>query len=67
MIRFVKPNAKILKKIFPEGKANVITRNYPLTAEELKKKTKLKDGGELYLLGFSGQTEKYLVEAERVK
>ena len=30
---------------FPSGKANVITRNYPLTAEALKKKLKLKDGG----------------------
>jgi 16S rRNA G966 N2-methylase RsmD len=66
IIRTVKPDAKILKETFPEGKANVITRNYPLTAEELKKKTKLKDGGELYLIGFSGQVEKYLVAAERI-
>jgi 16S rRNA G966 N2-methylase RsmD len=67
IIRSVKPDTKILKETFPESKANVITRNYPLTAEELKKKTKLKDGGELYLLGFSGQNEKYLVAAERIK
>lgn len=63
----VRSNSRILKEIFPEGKANVITRNYPLTTEELRKKTKLKDGGKLYLLGFSGQTEKYLVAAERIK
>lgn len=67
IIQSVKPDAKNLKETFPEGKANVITRNYPLTTEELKKKTKLKDGGALYLLGFSGQTEKYLVAAERIK
>lgn len=67
IIQLVKPSTKNLKETFPEGKANVITRNYPLTTEELKKKTKLKDGGELYLLGFSGQTEKYLVAAERIK
>ena len=67
IIQSVKPSAKNLKETFPEGKANVITRNYPLTTEELKKKTKLKDGGALYLLGFSGQTEKYLVAAERIK
>jgi len=67
MIRAVKPDAKILKEIFTEGKANVITRNYPLSAEELKKKAKLKDGGVLYLIGFSGQAEKYLVAAERIK
>ena len=63
----VKPDAKLMKAIFPEGKANVITRNYPLSPEELKKKTKLKDGGELYLIGFTGPKEKYLVAADRLK
>jgi 16S rRNA G966 N2-methylase RsmD len=67
IIQSVKPDARSLKETFPEGKANVITRNYPLTTEKLKKRTKLKDGGELYLLGFSGQREKYLVAAERIK
>lgn len=67
IIRSVKPDPKILSEIFLEGKANVITRNYPLTVDELKKKTKLKDGGELYLLGFAGKTIKYLVAAERIK
>jgi 16S rRNA G966 N2-methylase RsmD len=67
VIRPVKSDPKTLKEVFSEGKANVITRNYPLSPEELKKKTKLKDGGELYLLGFSGQKEKYLVAATRIK
>jgi hypothetical protein len=67
IIRPVKPDPKTLKEIFTEGKANVITRNYPLSPEELKKKTKLKDGGELYLIGFSGQKEKYLTAATRIK
>jgi hypothetical protein len=67
IIGLVKQDPKILRKTFPEGQANVITRNYPLTPEGLKKKTKLKDGGTLYLIGFSGQTEKYLVAAERIK
>lgn len=31
--------------------ANVLTRNYPLTPEQLKKKMHLKDGGEDYLIG----------------
>ncbi|SNS54675.1 Conserved hypothetical protein 95 [Ekhidna lutea] len=35
-----------------KGKINVITRNYPLPATELKKKWKLKDGGDYYLLAF---------------
>jgi len=31
------------------AKANISTRNYPLTVEELRKKLQLKDGGDLYL------------------
>ncbi len=54
-----------IKKYFPDGKANVTTRNYPLTAEMLKKKTGLKDGGEKFLFGFSGQQKKFLVVAIR--
>lgn len=63
----VKPNQNKLKSIFLDGKANVTTRNYPLTVEELKKKTGLKDGGDKYLIGFSGLKEKFLVAATRVK
>jgi hypothetical protein len=48
-------------------KANVLTRNYPLTSEQLKKKLKLEDGGEMYVLGFSGPTKKFLVSAVRVR
>lgn len=55
-----------LQQIFPLEKANVITRNYPLTAEELKKKLGLKDGGEKYLIGFSGLKKKFLVAAKRL-
>ena len=47
-------------------KANVITRNYPLTAEELKKKLKLSDGGEKYVIGFSSLKKKYVVLATRL-
>jgi hypothetical protein len=31
--------------------ANVICRNYPLSAEGLKKQLKVKDGGETYVIG----------------
>jgi hypothetical protein len=31
-------------------KANIITRNFPLSPDELKKKHKLTDGGEQYLI-----------------
>jgi hypothetical protein len=36
---FVKADAKVLNDFFPEGKANSTTRNYPLSVDELKKKT----------------------------
>lgn len=51
----------------PGMKANVIVRNYPLTAEELKKKLKLSDGGENYVIGFSGTKKKYVVLASRLE
>lgn len=67
IISFVKSDPKKVLEAFPDQKANIITRNYPLSVEEIKKKTKLKDGGEKYLLGFSGQKEKFLCVAERLQ
>jgi hypothetical protein len=64
----VKSDAKAVAQFFPEGKANIITRNYPLGVEEIKKKLKLKDGGDKYLLGFTAPgNNKMLVCAERLK
>ena len=62
----IKSDSKVIQTYFPNGKANVMTRNYPLSAEELKKKVKLKDGGHKFLIGFSGPKEKYLAVATRV-
>lgn len=62
----IKPNSKMAHELFPKGMANIITRNYPLSPEELKKKLNLKDGGEFYLIGFSA-AEKYLVAVNRIK
>ena len=62
-----KADPKILKEFFPEGKANITTRNYPLSVEELKKKTCLKDGGDKFLIGFSGTKSKFLLVATRIR
>lgn len=62
----VKPDKK-LRDRFPGGKANVVLRNYPMTVEELKKKTGLTDGGDLYLIGCSGVKEKWTFIATRLK
>ena len=40
---------KKLKKLIPNNKANITTRNFPISVAEIRKKTKLKDGGNDYL------------------
>ena len=50
----------------PEGKANVLTRNYPLTPEQVKKKYRLKDGGDLYLIGCRVNGKPMLFVANRI-
>ena len=62
----LKPGKK-LRDHFPDGKANIVLRNYPTTVEELKKKTGLTDGGDLYLLGCSGVKEKWIFTATRLQ
>ncbi|MBP8792419.1 MAG: RsmD family RNA methyltransferase [Lutibacter sp.] len=42
-------NKKVLKKLLPEGKANITTRNFPDTVEQIRKKTGIKEGGTVYL------------------
>jgi hypothetical protein len=63
----LKADAKSAATHFSASKANVITRNYPLTPDELKKKLKLQDGGDKYLIGCSGEKQKFLIAAERLK
>jgi len=63
----MKSDSKEIAAKFPDQKANVITRNYPLTPVELKKKLNLQDGGDKYLIGCSGEKQKFLIAAERLK
>lgn len=49
---------KDIKKLLPDGKANVLAKNYPLKPEELKKKFNLKDGGEFFLIGYRDTDKK---------
>lgn len=46
--------------------ANVLVRNYPLTAEQLKKKWHIKDGGEDYLIGCRVQGQPTLFHTTRI-
>jgi len=59
----VKENANDSKP----AKANIIVRNYPMPVDEIKKKTGIKDGGDLYVLFFSGVKKKFAVSADRLQ
>ena len=44
-----KPNKKDINKILPYLKANITTRNYTMSVVDIRKKFKLKDGGDDYI------------------
>ncbi len=46
---FNKETVKLLKNKYP--KANISTRNFPLSPQELKKTLRIEDGGEIYIFG----------------
>jgi 16S rRNA G966 N2-methylase RsmD len=49
------------------SKANVVTRNFDLKPEEIKKKFKIKDGGDLYLFFcINHLDQKIVIQAKRV-
>ncbi|AEI46589.1 class I SAM-dependent methyltransferase [Runella slithyformis] len=50
VINTVKADAKALTPYLANEKANLTLRNFPGTTDELRKKLKLKDGGNVYLL-----------------
>lgn len=61
-------NKKEIKKALPLMKANVITKNFPLNAQELIKKYKLKEGGEEYLIAYTDVfNQKEVVICRRLK
>jgi hypothetical protein len=49
---------KWLQSVLPDMKANISTRNFPLKADEIRKKFQLKDGGEFTLFAFRNQLNK---------
>ena len=40
---------KTIQALIPDGKANIQTRNFPDSVEEIRKKIKLKDGGSIFI------------------
>lgn len=59
----IKIDSKTIASYFPSGRASMVTRNYPLSVDALRKKTKLKDGGDNFLIGCSGVNKKFLIVA----
>lgn len=60
--------AKAARSLFPEGKANVLARNAGLASDALKRKLKLNDGGELFAIGTTDQSEqRILLKCRRVE
>ncbi len=49
---------KVLKTYGVESRVNVISRNHPHSPEQILKKFKLKEGGDLYIIGFRDQRNK---------
>lgn len=48
-------------KLFESTKANITTRNFPLKVEEIRKKHKIKDGGDLYLFFTTDLNNKKII------
>ncbi len=67
ILKEVKPSKSELKKLIPSGKVNVITRNYSMSANLLKKKFRLNDGGEDYLIGTKTPSGFKLFFCKRVR
>lgn len=52
-------NKKDLKQFLPDiKKANIATRNFPIPVDEIRKKTGLKDGGDIYIFATTLYNEK---------
>ncbi len=66
-IEKLNPSQKELHSLLLTQQVNVLTRNYPLRPEKLKKKLNLRDGGDKYLIGFSSEKKKHLVLCSRIK
>lgn len=69
-VKKVWENSKLsLKQLSTEHpKANISTRNYPISVDELRKKLRIKDGGETYLFACTlANEEKVIIECEKGK
>ena len=61
-------NIKKVKKKIPSMKANITKRNFPISVKEIRKKTGLKEGGEVYIFATTLMNDKpQLLICEKLK
>lgn len=58
---------KSFRESFPDRKANIIARNYPLSVAGLRSRYKLVEGGERYLIATTSEKKRFLLAATRLK
>ena len=61
VIRILSYNLKKLKKQIPASKANITVRNFAETVAKIRKKTKLKEGGDHYLFFTTDCNNKHVI------
>ena len=54
-------NKKKLKNLLQDNKANITTRNFPKTVDQIRKETKIKDGGDSYLFFTTLKNKDFIV------
>lgn len=54
----IKPNKKGVRNAFPKGIVNVISKNFPMSANQIKSKFSIKDGGDEFLIFFESMNQK---------
>ena len=64
VLEFSSKSIKGLNKRFP--KANITVRNFPLSVDELRKKTGIKDGGDTYIFATISGDKKLLLVCRKV-
>ncbi len=65
VIPFRSKEIKGIKKSYP--KANITTRNFPLSVKEIRQKTGIKEGGEIYLFATTTSDEQHqLIVCEKI-
>lgn len=57
----ISPQKKLIKKLIPDLKANVSSRNYPIKPDQIKNKYGIKDGGQDYLFFTTNHKNKKIV------